>query len=99
MGDFSGFAALSYDRGSVLVCNLNDGIDKFALSPFRLTKTFKHPVRDRVPLQITTPLKGAWVVIGSDDGVVRFFDPKSGQVIHCLRHSDCECNFFLLCQF
>jgi hypothetical protein len=34
MGDFSAFTALSYDCGSILVCNLKNGIDNYALSPF-----------------------------------------------------------------
>jgi WD40 repeat protein len=95
----SGFAALSYDRGSLLIWNLKTGIDNWALSPFRLTKTYKHSIRALVSFQITTALRGKWVVSGSDDGAVRFFDPKSGQMIHCLLHGDREFSFLLFLSF
>ena len=71
-----------------MVCNLKDGIDIYALSPFRLLKSFKHRIRVNVILQVTMVMKGRWIISGSDDGVVRFFDPNSGQLIHCLHHSD-----------
>jgi hypothetical protein len=85
-----GFATFSYDRRSILVCNLKNGIDSYSLSPFRLTKTFKHSGRIYICLQITTALRGTWVMSGSDDGAIRIFDPVSGQMIHCLRHGDRE---------
>jgi hypothetical protein len=87
---YSGFATLSHDNESILVCNLKNGIDIYTICPFRLTKTFKHQIRLHISMQVTMALRGAWVVSGSDDGAVRFFDPKSGQLVHCLRHGDRE---------
>lgn len=85
----SGFATYSFDQRSILVSNLVNGIDAYAVSPsMRLIQSYRHSIRCNVPLQVTTALQGAWIVGGSDDGSVRLFDQATGQLIQCLRHGD-----------
>lgn len=35
-------------------------------------------------------MQGSWVITGSDDGLVRIFGQRSGDIILCLRHGDGE---------
>jgi hypothetical protein len=51
-------------------------------------QSFRHPIRTNVPLQITSAMQGNWVISGSDDGSVRVFDQRSGELLKCLRHGD-----------
>ena len=91
---FSGYATFSEDQQSILVSNLVTGIDSYAVSgvspgvPPVLQQSFRHSISHNVPLQITSALYGSWVISGSDDGSVRIFDQRSGELLKSLRHAD-----------
>ena len=53
-----------------------------------MVQSFRHPIRTNVPLQVTSAMQGNWVISGSDDGSVRIFDQRSGELLKSLRHSD-----------
>ena len=91
---FSGYATFSQDQRTLLISNLVNGIDSYAiagvspgLSP-ALVQSFRHPIRTNVPLQVTSAMQGNWVISGSDDGSVRIFDQRSGELLKSLHHSD-----------
>lgn len=90
----SGYATISQDQRSLLISNLVNGIDSYTicgvspgLSP-TWVQSFRHPIRSNVPLQITSAMQGNWVISGSDDGSVRVFDQRSGELLKCLHHGD-----------
>lgn len=88
----SGYATFSTDQRSILVSNLVNGVDAYvisAMSPvLQHARSFPHPIRCNVPLLVTSALQGAWVIGGSDDGTVRIFDQRSGDLVKCLQHAD-----------
>jgi hypothetical protein len=88
----SGYATFSTDQRSILVSNLVNGVDAYvisAVSPvLQHARSFPHPIRCNVPLLITSALQGAWIIGGSDDGTVRIFDQRSGDLVKCLQHAD-----------
>lgn len=79
------------DQGSLLICNLVNGVDSYVLSAdssLRHTQSYRQPIRCNVTLQVASALQGTWVIAGSDDGSVRIFDQRSGELIKSLRHTD-----------
>ncbi|KZP09276.1 WD40 repeat-like protein [Athelia psychrophila] len=86
-----GSVALSADQKTMLVCNLQSGIDSYSMS-------WKEPVMNRgvtyaismrkwIIVQVTYALQGQWIISGSDDGNVQIFDVSSGGRVQCLRHA------------
>lgn len=55
----------------------------------QLKQSYLHPVRCNVPLIVTSAFQGKWIICGSDDGSVRLFDQRSGEMIKCLQHGNC----------
>jgi hypothetical protein len=94
LNPFSGFATFSQDQRTLLISNLVNGIDSYSISNVSagvsptLLRSFRHPIRCNVPLQVTSGMQGSWVIGGSDDGSVRIFDQRSGELLKCLRHGD-----------
>jgi hypothetical protein len=79
---------------TLLISNLVNGIDSYSitgvspgLSP-KLIQSFRHSVRVNVPLQVTSAMQGNWVISGGDDGSVRIFDQRNGELLKCLRHGE-----------
>lgn len=57
-------------------------------SSLQQTQTYRYPIRINVPLQVASALQGHWVISGSDDGLVRIFDHRTGDLIRTLRHGN-----------
>jgi len=99
----SGYAACSTDQESFLISNLVNGIDSYVVSSVsssvQQSQTFRHPIRVNVPLQVTSALQGTWVICGSDDGLVRIFDQRTGNLIRNLQHGQGMCTFPLVFVF
>ena len=79
---------------TLLISNLVNGIDSYSitgvspgLSP-KLIQSFRHSIRVNVPLQVTSAMQGNWVISGGDDGSVRIFDQRNGELLKCLRHGE-----------
>lgn len=89
-----GYTCLSEDRCHLLVSNLHDGVDLYdfavASTGLHLSRSYQHAIRVNVPIQVASVMDGTWVVTGSDEGTVRIFDQRSGELLHCLHHDDCE---------
>lgn len=83
---FSGHAVVVASERILLVSNLLNGIDAYTLPPTRAIKVFQQHIRYNVPLLVTSAKDGELVVVGSDDGLVRIYDYRSGTVLQELHH-------------
>jgi hypothetical protein len=70
----------------IVVSNLHNGIDQYALPTLERLQSYPHPVLRNVPLQVATTREGGWIVSGGDDGYVRVFDCRTGQLMERLEH-------------
>jgi hypothetical protein len=97
----SGHATLSADERMLIVSNLQDGVDIYSMPPVQLLRSFKHAISVNVPLQVHSALQGALTLAGSDDGTVRLFEQRTGQVSELLPHGngeyECRCSLSLRC--
>jgi hypothetical protein len=88
----SGHAEFSCDQRTLLVSNLVYGIDAYEILTDPITlrnqQSYRFAIRNNVPLQVTSAMQGSWVITGSDEGLVRIFGQRSGDIIQCLRHGD-----------
>jgi WD40 repeat protein len=86
----SGDMALSSDNRSLIVSNLVDGIDIYTMPPRQPVRSYKHAIRVNKILQVSSALGGALTVAGSDDGTVRLFEQRTGQLYDQLSHGNGE---------
>lgn len=84
----SGHATITPDARTLIVSNLKDGVDTYSIPPRQPLRSFRHPVRCNVPLLVTTALQGDIVISGGDDGDVKIFEQRSGQLSTHLRHGN-----------
>lgn len=88
----SGHAEFACDQRTLLISNLVYGIDAYEILTDPITlrnqQSYWFAIRNNVPLQVTSAMQGSWVITGSDDGLVRIFGQRSGDIIQCLRHGD-----------
>ena len=87
----SGHATLSADERMLIVSNLQDGVDTYSMPPVQPLRSFKHAISENVPLQVHSALQGALTLSGSDDGTVRLFEQRTGQVSELLPHGNGGC--------
>lgn len=87
----SGHAILSDDARMIFTTNLVDGIDAYTIPPSQPVRSIRHLIKNNVPLQVNSALQGAWIITGSDEGAVRIYDQRTGQLLDCLPHGDGVC--------
>ncbi|KAF8886999.1 hypothetical protein BD779DRAFT_1395717, partial [Infundibulicybe gibba] len=74
------------DQCSLIVSNLVDGIDTYAIPPHQLVWSFRQPIHHNVPLLVSSALEGSLTVVGGDDGSVRLYDQRLGILSSILHH-------------
>ena len=74
------------DGSNLIVSNLVNGIDQYAIPTMERLQTFSHTILRNVPLQVTVARDGQWIVLGGDDGFARIYDRWSGQFLRRLEH-------------
>ncbi|KAF8833275.1 hypothetical protein BDN67DRAFT_917324 [Paxillus ammoniavirescens] len=75
------------DGLNLLVSNLHDGVDKYALPTMHRAQSFHHTILKNVPLQIAVAREAGWMVVGGDNGFARIFDYQTGAFRGQLDHS------------
>ncbi|KAF8981765.1 hypothetical protein BDQ17DRAFT_1208394, partial [Cyathus striatus] len=83
-------AIIGADSHTLLVSNLQDGIDIYAILPVQPLRSLKHAIRSNVPLVVSSALEGELVVVSSDDGLVRVYDQCLGTLVTLLPHGYVE---------
>ena len=86
---FSGFAHACAHNEAIFISNLHNGVDQYRMSNLEKVKTFNHGSVSHHPLQVSTVMKGEWLVCGGHDGVVRIFHTRSGVLLEKLPHANC----------
>ncbi|KAG2049755.1 WD40 repeat-like protein [Suillus hirtellus] len=82
------------DRNFLLVSNLKDGVDKYAVPTFQCVQSYTHVILDNIPLQISVASQSGLIVVGGDDemnpynGFARIFDYISGVYRGQLAHGN-----------
>ncbi|KAF8867435.1 hypothetical protein BD779DRAFT_1393473, partial [Infundibulicybe gibba] len=74
------------DQRSLIVSNLVDGVDTYAIPPRQPVRSFHQPIRHNVPLLVSSALEGSLTVVGGDDGSVRLYDQRLGILSSILHH-------------
>lgn len=86
---FSGNSDVDEYRRQLVVDNTFDGFDLFSTNEAQWVRTFVVPPPTvRYPKQVMFGESGSIVVGGSDHGLVRVFETKSGDLIDVLRHAE-----------
>jgi hypothetical protein len=83
-----GNAVLCPDSKYLFVTNLVDGIDQYSFPTLEHVQKFSHPIIRNVPLQVAIVQNATFIVSGGDDGMVRLFERRNGQLLTCLQHGD-----------
>lgn len=83
---YSGRAALSPDNRTLVVSNLVNGVDTYTMPPRQPIRSFNHAICENRCLQVSSALQGALTIAGSDDGCVRLFEQRTGQLRDQLPH-------------
>ncbi|KAJ3575931.1 hypothetical protein NP233_g760 [Leucocoprinus birnbaumii] len=81
-----GHATLGCSQRTLLVSNLSTGVDVYDLPPSKPIRMLRHVVRKNVPLLVASALGDSIAFAGSDDGIVRVFDQRTGSLIATLHH-------------
>lgn len=84
----SGYCIAGGDGRSLIVTNLKDGVDIYSLPPGQPLRAFKHNIARNVPLTVSSALGGSIIVVGSDDGHARVYDPHLGIMVCVLQHGN-----------
>lgn len=84
----SGNAVLCPDSKYLFVSNLVNGVDQYTFPTLERVQTFHHNIVDNYPLQVATLQQAAFVVVGGDNGFVRVFECRNGQLFAKLKHGD-----------
>ena len=84
----SGFTAVSPDGRDFYVSNLHNGVDQYLLPDLTLVRSFPQPLKENIPLQVTTAFDGQVVIIGGDRGIVRVFNAATGNLVTALYHDE-----------
>ncbi|KAG1784435.1 WD40-repeat-containing domain protein [Suillus plorans] len=71
-----GNAAL--DGNYLLVSNLKDGVDKYAIPNLTHVQSFNHVILRNIPLQISVARQSGLLFVGGDDGFAQIFDYTTG---------------------
>ncbi|KAF8998015.1 hypothetical protein BDQ17DRAFT_1248003, partial [Cyathus striatus] len=74
------------DNHTLLVSNLQDGVDIYAILPVQPLRLLKHAICSNVALVISLALEGELVVVSSDDGAVHVYDQCLGTLVALLPH-------------
>ncbi|KIK76288.1 hypothetical protein PAXRUDRAFT_170391 [Paxillus rubicundulus Ve08.2h10] len=75
------------DGLNLLVSNLHNGVNKYALPTMHCAQSFHHTILKNVPLQITVAREAGWMVVGGDNGFARIFNYQMGAFLGQLGHS------------
>lgn len=78
----------AFDGRSLLVSNLQNGVDHYSFPTMEHIGTFPHVIATNLILQVTLISQGSWAIVGGDDGFVRVFDTRTGAFLFPLRHGD-----------
>ncbi|KAG1858600.1 WD40-repeat-containing domain protein, partial [Suillus tomentosus] len=70
----------------LLVSNLKDGVDKYAIPTLQRVQSYSHVILHNVPLQISVARQAGLIFVGGDDGFARIFDYSSGAHRGQLQH-------------
>ena len=87
-GVSSGAATISGDGGMLIVSNLVDGVDTYAIPPREPLRSFRHPINRNVPLLVSSPTGSPLIVVGSDNGRPRIYDHHAGHLSASLPHGE-----------
>ncbi|KAG2738937.1 WD40 repeat-like protein, partial [Suillus brevipes Sb2] len=66
------------DGNYLLVSNLKDGVDKYAIPNLTRVQSFNHVILRNIPLQISVARQSGLLFVGGDDGFARIFDYTTG---------------------
>jgi len=80
----SGHATL--DGHQLLLSNLVNGLDIYAIPTLLRTRSFPHTIHCNVVLKVAFVRFMNWVVSGGDDGFGRLYDSRTGQFLQSLEH-------------
>ncbi|KAG2115322.1 WD40 repeat-like protein [Suillus discolor] len=72
----------------LLVSNLKDGVDKYAIPALQRVQSYSHVILHNVPLQISIARQAGLIFVGGDDGFARVFDYSSGAYRGQLEHGN-----------
>ncbi|KAG6381506.1 WD40-repeat-containing domain protein [Boletus reticuloceps] len=75
-----------FDGQQLLICNLRDGVDRYALPTMHRAQSYHHTILTNVPFQISVTRESGWVVVGGDNGFARIFDYQLGTFREKLDH-------------
>lgn len=98
---YSAFATFSGDQRTILISNLSSGVDSYKISTrssggqFHGSKSFVTPASLYAPIRVSTAKQGIYVVTGSEIGIVRIFDSRTGAVAGQLKHQQCVSSLFI----
>jgi hypothetical protein len=84
----SGNAVLCPDSKYIFVSNLVDGVDQYTFPTLERVRSFSHNIVHNYPLQVSTLQQAAFVVVGGDNGIVRIFERRNGQLLARLKHGN-----------
>ncbi|KAG1844686.1 WD40-repeat-containing domain protein, partial [Suillus subluteus] len=76
------------DGNYLLVSNLKDGVDKYAIPTLQRVQSYSCVILDNIPLQISVARQSGLIIVGGDDGFARIFDYISGVYKGQLAHGN-----------
>jgi WD40 repeat protein len=88
----SGHAAL--DGHSLVISNLINGLDLYTIPTMERIKTFAYTIVRNFPMQVAIIPQTNWIVCGGDDGFVRIYHLRTGQILHQLDHGEGKDSFY-----
>jgi hypothetical protein len=62
------------DGQHILVSNLRDGVNRYAIPAFHQAQSYHHTMLVNVLLQLSIARKAGLVIVGGDNGFARIFD-------------------------
>ena len=84
----SGAATISGDGGMLIVSNLVNGVDTYAIPPQEPLRSFRHSINRNVPLLVSSPIGSSLIVVRSDNGHPRIYDHHTGNLSASLPHGE-----------
>lgn len=66
---------------TLLVANLENGVDQYLFPQLERIKTFDWPLLERIILHITTVGEGRYILAGGDNGFARLYGPSDTTLI------------------
>lgn len=76
------------DGNFLLVSNLKDGVDRYAVPTLQRIQSYSHVILRNVPLQISVARQAGLIFVGGDDGFARIFDYSTGAYRGQLEHGN-----------